>query len=89
MSGCNCWTNGPDCCKYKTGAPWFGVIPPVCPWEIGSPPRVETTTGMTLILGGQASIVAMGWQCPLCKTVHAPHVDACGCQVEVVSASNP
>lgn len=26
--------------------------------------------------------VSQGWQCPLCKRVHAPHVDVCECGVD-------
>lgn len=45
--------------------------------------KITVGPGTINFIPGESTIVAMGWQCPLCKTVYAPHVDACECQIEV------
>lgn len=29
-----------------------------------------------------------GWECPRCKTIHAPHVNKCDCSANAVSTSS-
>ncbi len=49
--------------------PFDGSTSPWPPWETSPPYRA------------MPPIEKIGWQCPKCKTVYAPHMDSCTCQV--------
>lgn len=35
----------------------------------------------------ETQLTPIGWQCPVCKRVYAPHVDSCECDTENVNVS--
>lgn len=43
----------------------------------------QTVASDKIIIGKiEPDVVVQGWQCPLCRKVYAPHVEACGCQAK-------
>lgn len=76
------WTAGYHCieCGWSTDKIGGPLLP--CPRCY---PQMATVPDMTPM---PQPIVMQGWQCPLCKTVHAPWAKACTCSTPMYVRSD-